>query len=150
MTAGRFRIVTTCVVVLLAVFAAGAHAQTGAASITGLIVDQTGASLPGVTVTATNQATNVAYVTTTNQSGNYTITPVVLGSYIVKAELTGFRTAATEPLTVEAMQVARLDFKMGVGGVAETLTVVSVAPILQTETSTVGEVLRATPYSRFR
>ncbi len=118
-----------------------AQAQTGAASITGLIVDQTGAALPGVTVTATNQATNVEQVAVTNQAGAYTITPVVVGTYVVKAELAGFRPTATSPLTLEATQVARLDFKMGVGGVTEKVDVMSVAPILQTETSTVGEVL---------
>jgi hypothetical protein len=137
----QFRIITACLALSCALLGTEARAQTGAASITGLVVDQTGAAVPGVTVTATNQATNVSYVATTNESGNYTITPVVLGTYVVKAELTGFRTSATAPITVEAMQVARLDFKMGVGGVSETLTVVSVAPILQTETSTVGEVL---------
>ena len=55
--------------------------------------------------------------------------------------MTGFRTSATAPLEVEARQVARVDLKMGVGGVAENLSVVSVSPILQTETSTVGEVI---------
>ena len=78
---------------LLALVAGTAHAQTGAASITGLITDETGGALPGVTVTATNQATNVPYVAVTNETGNYTITSVPVGTYIVKAELTGFRTA---------------------------------------------------------
>jgi len=127
--------------ILLSVLPSEAYAQTGAASITGLIVDQTGASLPGVAVTATNQATNVTSVAMTNGSGNYTITPLVIGTYIVKAELAEFRTSATQPIAVEAMQVARLDFKLGVGGVAEAVSVISVAPILQTQTSGVGEVL---------
>ena len=97
-----------------------AQAQTGAASITGLIVDETGAALPGVTVTATNQATNVEQVAVTNQAaGNYTITPVVVGTYIVKAELPGSDRPRLLRLALEARQVARLDFKMGVGGIAE-------------------------------
>ena len=72
-----------------------AIAQTGAASITGLVTDETGGAVPGVTVTATNQATNVAYTAVSNEAGNYTITAVPVGTYIVKAELTGFRTATT-------------------------------------------------------
>jgi hypothetical protein len=119
---------------------ATAGAQTGTASLTGLITDETGGALPGVTVTATNQATNVASVAVTNETGNYTITPLTVGSYVVKAELAGFRTSTTAPLTLEARQVARLDFKMGVG-LAETVEVSDAAPILQTETTTVGEVL---------
>lgn len=91
---------------LLSVLPSEAYAQTGAASITGLIVDQTGASLPGVAVTATNQATNVTSVAMTNGSGNYTITPLVIGTYIVKAELAGFRTSATQPIAVRSARAA--------------------------------------------
>ena len=140
----RLRAGVSFLAVLLALIPAAVLAQTGAGSITGLIVDESGAAVPGVTVTATNQATNVAYVAVTNGSGNYTIPSVVLGTYVVKAEMSGFRTTATAPLEVEARQVARVDLKMGVGGVAETLSVVSVSPILQTETSTVGEVISGT------
>lgn len=144
MSSVRVRAGISFLVVLLALWPAVAIAQTGAGSITGLIVDESGAAVPGVQVTATNQATNVAYVAISNASGNYTLPNVVLGTYIVKAELIGFRTSATAPLQVEARQVARVDLKMGVSGVAETVNVVTVAPILQTETSTVGEVISGT------
>jgi hypothetical protein len=117
------------------------QAQSGAGSITGLISDETGAALPGVTITATNQATSVDYTAVSNQAGNYTIPVVPVGKYIVKVELTGFRTATTPPFSIEAKQVARLDFKMTVGGVQESVEVAGVSPILQTETPTVGEVL---------
>ncbi len=125
----------------LLMVAAAAHAQTGTASITGLVVDDTGAAVPGATVTATNQATNVEQVAVTNDAGNYTITPLTVGTYVIKAELSGFRTATTAPLALEARQVARLDFKMSVGAIAETVEVSGAAPILQTETSGVGEVV---------
>ena len=49
-----------------------AFAQTGAASLTGIVTDQSGATVPGATVTATNQATNVAYTAVSNEAGNYT------------------------------------------------------------------------------
>ncbi len=144
MSTVRLRASLRFLTIVLLLWPAALRAQTGAGSITGLIVDQSGAALPGVTVTATNQATNVAYVATTNSSGNYTIPNVVLGTYVVKAELTGFRASATEPLTVEARQVARVDLKLAVGAIAETVNVITVSPILQTETSTVGEVLSGT------
>ncbi len=125
----------------LACCVATAHAQTGAASITGLITDETGAALPGVTITATNVATNVPYVAVSNEAGNYTVTSVPVGRYTVKAELSGFRTAATPEFTLEARQVARLDLRMLVGTLEETIQVEAAAPILQTETVTVGEVI---------
>jgi hypothetical protein len=126
---------------MLLVLAASASAQSGAASITGLVTDESGATVPGVTVTATNVATNVEHAGVTNEAGSYTITPVPVGTYVIKAELSGFRTATTAPIALEARQVARLDLKMSVGPVAETVQVTSTAPILQTETTTVGEVI---------
>ena len=118
-----------------------AGAQTGTATLTGIVTDETGGALPGVTVTATNQATNVEHTTVTNEAGNYTITPLTVGSYVIRAELPGFRPSTTAAIAFEARQVARLDFKMVVGAVAETVQVSGIAPILQTETTTVGEVL---------
>ncbi|HEX2456158.1 MAG TPA: carboxypeptidase regulatory-like domain-containing protein, partial [Vicinamibacterales bacterium] len=139
-TARRFCLAASCAI-LFALPPAVAHAQTGAASITGLVLDQTNVPVPGVTITATNQATNVGYTAVSNQAGNYTITTVPVGTYIVKAELTGFRTASTAAVEIEAKQIARLDFKMSVGEIKENVEVTGTSPILQTETATVGEVI---------
>lgn len=137
----RFRLLLFgTLLLLLLVPGAAIRAQTGTATITGVITDETGATLPGVTVSATNEATNVDYTAVTNESGTYTITPVVVGTYVIKATLQGFRTQTTPPTVLEARQVARLDFKLGVG-LTETVEVTEAAPILQTETTTVGEVL---------
>ncbi|MPZ18015.1 MAG: hypothetical protein GEV06_08895 [Luteitalea sp.] len=127
----------------LLVWPAVAGAQTGAASITGIVTDETGAALPGVTVTATNQGTNVPYVAVTNEAGNYTITSVPLGAYVVNAELTGFKLSVTPPLTLEANQIARMDFNLEVGTLQETVEVVGANPVLQTESTSVGEVISA-------
>jgi hypothetical protein len=125
----------------LALAPAAAVAQTGAASITGLVLDETGGALPGVTITATNQATNVPYTAVSNEAGNYTLASVPIGTYVVKAELAGFRTATTAAVKLEAKQVARFDFKMAIGAIEETVEVTGITPILQTETTTVGEVI---------
>lgn len=121
-----------------------AFAQTGAASLTGIVTDQSGAAVPGATVTATNQATNVAYTAISNEAGNYTITSLPVGTYIVKAELASFKTAATKPIQAEAMQVVRIDFKLELGSLEETVEVTGESPVLQTETATVGEVISGT------
>jgi hypothetical protein len=131
-----------CVLVLLA--PAAAFAQTGAASLTGIVTDQSGAAVPGATVTATNQATNVAYTATANEAGNYTITALPVGTYVVKSELSSFKTASTRPIQLEAMQVGRIDFKMELGSLEETVEVSGESPVLQTESHTVGEVISGT------
>src|SRR5499427_1450301 len=121
-----------------------ALAQTGAASLTGIVSDQSGAKVPGATVTATNQATNVAYTAVSNEAGNYSITSVPVGTYVLKAELSGFKTATTDPIQVEAKAIVRLDFTLQVGAVEETLLVTGQSPLLQTESVTVGEVISGT------
>jgi len=123
---------------------AGASAQTGAGSLTGIVADQSGAAVPGATVTATNQATNVTYTATSNNAGNYTVTSLPVGVYVVKAELSGFKTSATQPTQVEALQTVRIDFKLTLGAIEETVVVVGTSPLLQTETATVGEVISGT------
>src|SRR5438105_6123256 len=110
-----------------------ALAQTGAASITGLLTDQTGAAVPRATVTAVNQATNVPYPAVSNDAGNYTITSVPVGTYVVKAEMSGFKTTTTKPIQLEAKQIARLDFKLEVGSLEDTVEVTAEGPVLQTE-----------------
>ena len=139
---------TTRIVRLLAFLAAFiastagiANAQSGAGSITGLVTDETGGAMPGVTVTATNQATTVDYTAQSNEAGNYTIEGVPVGTYVVKAVISGFRTSTTPVFALEARQIARLDFKLSVGALQETVQVVGSSPILQTETPTVGEVI---------
>lgn len=92
------RIAVAPVMILLAAtlfFPGPASAQTGAASLTGIVTDQSGASVPDATVTATNQSTNVEFTGVTNEAGSYTIASVPIGVYVVKIELTGFKTAST-------------------------------------------------------
>ena len=121
-----------------------ALAQTGAASLTGIVTDQSGAVVPGATVTATNQATNVEYSAVSNDAGNYTVSSLPVGTYVVRAELSRFKTASTKPIQMEAKQIVRFDFKLELGGVAETVEVTSQSPVLQTESATVGQVISGT------
>ena len=140
-SSSSLRALAIWVAVMVGAMAGPAFAQTGAASVTGLITDESGAPVPGVTITATNQATNVTYTAVSNEAGNYTIAALPIGTYVVKAELTGFRTLTRTPTTFEAQQIARLDFRMSVGQIQESVEVSGTPPILQTETATVGEVI---------
>jgi Carboxypeptidase regulatory-like domain len=90
MLAARRRVAAPWIV-LLTLLPPLARAQTGAASNAGLVADQTGDALPGVTITARNQSTDVPYVAMSNETGNYTITSLPVGAYVVSVELPGFR-----------------------------------------------------------
>jgi hypothetical protein len=135
------------VVVLFAatlILPGAASAQTGAASLTGIVTDQSGARVSGANVTVTNQATNVEFRGVTNVSGSYTIASVPPGVYVVKTTLTGFKTAATQPIAVEANQIVRLDVKLEIGRLEQTVEVSTLTQGLQTEKATVGAVLSGT------
>ena len=115
--------------------------QTVTATLTGTIADQTGAIVPGVTVTAINQGTQIEYTAESNSAGVYTIPFLPIGTYVVSAELTGFKKAVTNPIKLEVNQTARIDLKLEVGQISDTVSVSGVAPILQTESTVVGQVI---------
>ncbi len=117
------------------------YGQTVTATLTGTVTDQTGAVVPGVTVTAKNEGTQLEYATESSAAGAYTIPFLPVGNYVVSAELTGFKKAVTNPIRLEVNQTARVDLKMELGQLSDTISVTGVAPILQTEAPVVGNVI---------
>ena len=128
--------------VLAAVFflflALPALAQTG--RIVGTVTDETGAVVPGTTVTATSQATNLTRKFDTDDTGNYDFPGLAVATYIVRAELSGFQTAEVEVL-VEIDRVARQNIRLAVGQPSDVLHVLADAPLLQTDSVEVGQVV---------
>ena len=130
----------TCLsLVLVLLFTTLASAQ-GTGDIVGRVTDATGGVLPAVTVTATNDATKISRNTITSETGDYTFTILPIGSYTVQIELQGFQTVNAH-VDLATGDRARVDAKMSIGTVAENLTVVGEAPLLQTDTATVGALI---------
>ncbi len=117
------------------------YAQTSAGAIVGSVSDASGAMIPGVEVTATNLGTNQTRQVVTNETGNYRIEPLQAGVYTVSAELPGFRKAVRSDLKVDVDARLRIDFKMEVGAVSEVVEVTGQAPVVQTDSSQVGQVV---------
>ena len=130
----------------LHLLSAAAFAQGISASIIGQVVDDSGAVLPGVTVTATSPALQVPQVTfMTDGQGEYRLTPLPIGTYIVTYELSGFQTVRRENVPLTAGFVAKLDIVLKVGGVAESVTVSGASPVVDvTTTATVTHLTKAT------
>src|SRR5262245_2817045 len=122
------------------VLSATVAAQTGLATVTGIVSDASSGAIPGLTVSAVNQATNIAYTGVTNEVGNYIITGIPIGTYVISAELQGFKGAQSR-VTLSAEQTARLDFKLEVGDVEERVDVVATGALLQTQNAVVGSIL---------
>ncbi|HEX9492366.1 MAG TPA: carboxypeptidase regulatory-like domain-containing protein, partial [Thermoanaerobaculia bacterium] len=134
----RAKLFLALALVILA--AAPAIAQTATARVEGLVTDGTGAALPGATITATNTGTNANRVDVTDTKGAYSIPALPVGNYRIQVELSGFKTEVT-PMTLTVNQVARMDFKLQLGGVSETLTVTATAPLIEKSTSEISTLI---------
>ena len=110
----------------------------------GTILDQSGAAVPNATVTATNQATGQGFKSTTSQTGFYSLPALPVGQYSMKVEASGFKTETTKNQTVNAGVVSRLDFKLAVGQVTETVEVTEVAAAVNTEDAKLANTVGAT------
>jgi hypothetical protein len=124
------------------VSAPSAWAQAARGSILGNIADGSGAAVPGATVTITETQTNLSQNTVSNESGNYTFTSVANGVYRVEAELAGFKKALRDKVEVDVNTTIRVDFKLEVGDLSETLTVTSETPALQTDRADTGRIIQ--------
>ncbi|MFN0166363.1 MAG: TonB-dependent receptor domain-containing protein [Bryobacteraceae bacterium] len=103
--------------------------------------DSTGSVVSGAKVTITRIATGQTSSRTTNASGEYTFPLIEIGEYTVRVELQGFRTQSVSGLKVETQQKARVEVVLEVGAVTETVDVVASGAVLETENSTVGQVI---------
>jgi hypothetical protein len=127
--------------VLSLLLAAGLFAQVERASIVGTITDNTGASLPGVSVEVTSESAGTTSRTVTDSSGSYSVPNLIPGSYQVRAQRPGFREVLYRSFVLQVSQAARLDMRMELGELQQTIEVSGAIPLLQTENASVGQVI---------
>ena len=109
-----------------------ASAQALYGGVTGQVTDQQGGALPGVTVTATNTGTNSKLEEVTDAQGMYTFRNLPPGTYDIAGALTGFKELRQTGLKVSAGNPVRIDLKLEIGAMSETVNVVSETTLLQT------------------
>ena len=122
-------------------FVATTSAQTYTATVTGTVTDQNGAAVQNVKVMAVNQGTKLEYTAQSNDSGLYTIPFLPIGNYVLNIEAKGFKKLVSNEVRLEVNQTARIDLQLQIGDVTEIVNIADVAPILQTENVTVGQVV---------
>jgi len=116
-------------------------AQTVTATLVGTVKDATGAVVPSAAVTVTQLSTNIARRAQSNESGDYSFSLLQPGSYQVTAEHEGFRKTVVSEFTLQVDQTARVDIVLQLGNVAESVEVLAAAPLVSSETSSVGQVI---------
>jgi hypothetical protein len=110
-------------------------------TVTGTIKDPSGAIIPKARVIVTNEETNSARTAETNDGGDYTVALLPIGRYRVAVECAGFRRSVLRSVIVDVDQTVRVDFALHVGAITEEVRVTETPPIVQTDTSTLGQVV---------
>jgi len=133
------RIVRLCALAILSVCAVFAQFET--ATVLGTIRDASGAVVPNCKVTLENVNTGVAISTNADGNGNYEFVNQHLGLYKVKVEATGFQTAEASAFELTTNARQRVDLVLQVGQASQQITVSGAASLLETETSSRGQVI---------
>ena len=130
-------------IVLLLVYSLGSlNAQITSGKINVTVVDSSGAPVKGATVRITNNDTGVVHTGTTNESGESLVPFLPVGPYAIAVEFSGFKTSTIPAVTIQVDQTLGLHVTMQPGEVHETVQVQSVAESLETETSSLGQVIQ--------
>ena len=131
----------SAVIVLIALLTVQSIFGQTTSQINGTVSDKTGAVVSGATVRVTNVETDVTREATTDASGSYSLPLLPPGRYRVNIQREGFRPVVQENVTLEVNQVARLDFSLELGAVTESVQVTSAAPLIESDTSAIGQVI---------
>ena len=138
----RLRFLVVCLLWSFSLTAVFAQVDTG--TIAGSVRDSQGAGVASASVTFTETDTNATAKAQTDGSGDYASPPLRPGNYKMVAEAQGFKTATRSSVTVKVQDRLRIDFDMAVGAVSENVVVTADTPVVQTETSSLGQVITST------
>lgn len=129
------------VLAVISLVATRATAQNTSSSLSGTIVDSSGAVLPGATISVRNDATGQILSARSDQRGAYTVTNIQPGSYTVSAEAQGFEAETQSKVAVDPNIGRQVNFALKPGSSTTTVTVEANANALQTESAVVGQLV---------
>lgn len=110
-------------------------------TVTGTVTDPTGGVVQKARIAVVNQETNAIRETETNEDGDFTVALLPPGHYRVAVEKQGFRRSVHSDVNLDVDQTARVDFELQVGILTEELEVTDTPPLVQTDTSALGQVI---------
>jgi hypothetical protein len=127
-------------VALLLVSGIAAFAQSETGRLIGTVTDASGAAISGATIKVTDLATNRTVTAQTQGDGNYVVNALPIGNYKVEASQSSFKLESAN-FTLEISEVKEINFKLQVGQASETVNVTGEVPLVDTATSSAGEVV---------
>src|SRR3984893_5860785 len=113
--------------------AAALWSQSFLSSITGIVVDPTGAVVSGAKVVATETRTVSTHETVSNNSGDYLVADLVPGRYSITITAPGFKELRSGEIILTGNQVQRFDGRLDIGATSETVEVAATAPTINTQ-----------------
>ena len=115
--------------------------QSASGAIVGNVVDSSGAAVPNAPITVTNQDTGVVRNTSATADGVYDIPALLPGNYSVEAKVPGFGPVQVKNVAVRVGSETRVDLRLQVGQIAQTLAVIDAVPLVETTGTDVSQVL---------
>ena len=137
----KCKLASMVIATLLLIPAIALSQQSASSGLVGQVTDSSQAAIPGATVTVTNVGTNAQRTTVTDGEGRFSVPALPPAAYHIKVELQGFRTAELPNFVLRQGETARPTITLGVATVTESVTVTGEAPLLQTQSASVGQVI---------
>lgn len=129
-----------CLVAVCLSWPMNLRSQKATAELVGTVRDPAGAVLVGAIVKLTDVDTGFTRSVATNGEGTYTLSSIPAGRHTLEVELAGFKRKRIEGIVLQVNQRTRMDISMDIGEISQTVEVKEAAPIVDTETPTIGSV----------
>lgn len=126
---------------LLLTMAAPVHGQSFYGSLVSVVRDASGDVVPGATITLVNTGTNETRQGVSGSDGTYQFVNLVPGTYRLEVELAGFQRYVRDRIEVNVQASPRIEATLELGALTETVEVTSEAPLLQTESGSLGAIV---------
>jgi len=128
-------------VILSVVLMSFSLAQSPNGTISGIVQDPSGRTVPDAEIIVVNDATNIQYQSKTNSEGIYVVANLPPGPYRLQVSKPGFKTLIKPDLILNVQDALGISFTLPLGAVSEVVTVEGGAPLVNTESGSVGTVI---------
>jgi hypothetical protein len=110
-------------------------------SITGIVIESSGAVIPNAEVTLLDLDRNQKTSVKSDAGGHYEFSQLVIGSYQIGVEVPGFKKSVSDPLPVTSQASLRYDVRLEVGAETQTVEVTSSGPLLESDHASLDQAI---------